>query len=184
MPSNDRELWVAILSDNGSEELNYLTYAKYSFEKYEWYDLFEKHKGKPPTAAEIDDWISQITAVRIRTWRENAARAFDVAARDYMKNQIMQERRDAVNDRIVTSIEDSLTRYDTQFRECLTEVRNSSSLRNQILVGFVTALLSPLILGLGILAIQAADLWPAPTGINMFFHPRTSETPPKPASGR
>lgn len=112
MPSNDREVWVSIVSGNGqAPELNYLTYATYSFEKYEWYDQIEKTKGKPPTAGEINDWISQITETRIKAWRETSARAFDLAARTYMNDEMRQERQAAANDKVVTSIQSSLNQF-------------------------------------------------------------------------
>jgi hypothetical protein len=176
MPSNDREVWVSIVSENGQlPELNYLTYAIYSFEKYEWFDQIERTKGKPPTPVEINDWISQITETRIRVWREGAARTFDSAARIYMKDYLLQERRVAVNDQVVTSVQSSLDDFARNLREGLEKQQKTGSFRNQLFTGFIIAILSPIILGVFILALQAADLWPTATGVTKMFPSRHSE---------
>jgi hypothetical protein len=186
MPTNDREVWVNIVSGNGqAPELNYLTYAIYSFEKYEWYDQMEKTKGKAPTPGEINDWISQITETRTKAWRDSAARAFDLAARTYMKDFLIQERQAAANERVVTSIQSSLDQFSRAFQNCLAELRKSNSFGKQLFVGFIIAILSPVILGLLILSIQAADLWPNATGFTRLFHPKASDTsPPTPTQSR
>jgi hypothetical protein len=181
MPSNDREIWVSIVSGNTHPpELNYLTYAIYSFEKYEWYDQIEKVKGKSPTPDEINEWISQITETRIKAWRESSARTFDLAARAYMKDYLVQERQTAINDRVIASVQSSLDNFSVNLRGGLAELRKASSFRNQLLIGFVIAILSPIILGVVILAVQAADLWPTPTGVTHIFQPRQ---PGSPATG-
>lgn len=159
MPSNDREVWVAIVSGNGdAPELNYLTYAIYSFEKYEWFDQTERAKGKPPTAGEINDWIVQITETRIKAWRESAARTFDLAARTYMRDEVTRERQAAVEDRLISTVKVSLDSFSK-------ELGKSGSLWRQIIIGFFIAILSPIILGVIILALQAADRWPTPGGV-------------------
>jgi hypothetical protein len=176
MPSNDRDVWVAIVSGSGQPELQYLTYAIYSFEKYEWYGQIEAKKGKPPTPEEFNDWISQITESRIKGWRESAAKTFDVAARTYMKDYIAQERQSAINDHVVTSTDANLNRYAATLRKSLDEFHKATSLGKQLLIAVIIAILSPIILGLLILAIQAADLWPA--AVSNVFHPRPTETSP------
>lgn len=161
MPRNDREIWLTIISDPpGAPELNYLTYAIYSFEKYEWYGQIEKQRGNPPTPVEIDEWISQITEFRIKAWRENAARTFDVAARTYMQDEFSRERQHFVDDHVITSV-----------NAVLASVKRALAFRNQLFTAFVIAILSPVILGLIILSIQAADLWPTASGLSHFFRP-------------
>jgi hypothetical protein len=176
MPSNDREVWVAILSEGtGPKELLYLAYAIYSFEKYEWYNKIERDRGEPPTAKEIDEWISQITESRIRGWRDNAGRAFDAVAQDYMKVQLTRNRQDIIDSHVINSVESNLGQYSRQFHQCLTELRKSSSFGKQLAIGVFIAIMSPIILGLIILAVEAADLWPTPTGITHLVHPQPSE---------
>jgi hypothetical protein len=177
MPRNDRDVWLAIVSgDSGQDELHYLAYAIYSFEKYEWYNQIEKQAGNPPTAAEIDVWIAQITEIRIKGWRENAARLFDVAARAYMKDQVARERQDNIDKSILLYVKSSLDTYDVEFKKSLDETRKSSAFGRQLMVGLLSGLLSPIMLGLIILAIQAADLWPSATGLAHFFGSRPQET--------
>ena len=97
MPKNDREVWDLVVSGSHGNskfrELNYLTYAIYSFEKFEWYEQIEKEKSQPPSATEINEWISQITETRVKAWRESAARTFDEAARSYQKDELERNRR-------------------------------------------------------------------------------------------
>ena len=176
MPTNDRDVWVDILSGSEPSELQYLTYAIYSFEKYEWYKQFEAKKGVPPTPAEFNDWISQITESRIKVWRENAAKFFAEAAATYMRDYIAQERQNALNDHLITLIDTKLDKNAEALRDRLDLFSRATALWKQILVAVVIAILSPIILGLLILAIQAADLWPA--AVSNVFHPGPTETSP------
>lgn len=170
MPNSDHDFWASIVStDPDQEALHYLTYAKYSFEKYEWYEQFERQTGKAPTESEINGWISQITDARIRAWREAAARTFDVAAREYLKNEIIREKQQIIDNSVVSVVESRLR-----------DIQNASSFGKQLFIGFVIAILSPIILGLVIIAIQAADLWPTATGVAHLFGSQSSHDASKP----
>ena len=94
-----------------------------------------------------------------------------------MKDYLLQERQTAVNDRVITSVQSSLDKFSLDLRAGLAELRKAGSFRNQLLIGFVIAIRSPIILGVVILAIQAADLWPTPTGVTHIFQSRQPGTP-------
>jgi len=136
-------------------------------------DQIEKQRGRPPSSAETNDWISQITAFRISQWRENAARAFDAAARAYMHDHIIQAQQGIIDNHVVNTLDN----HFTEVRRSLDKIEQDGSFGKQIFIGFLGAILSPVILGLIILAIQAADLWPTPSGLSKFFHP-SQEAPP------
>ena len=149
MPATDREIWETISTHAGTaSELNYLTYAIYAFEKYDWVRDFEIREGKAPTTSEIDQWISQITDHRIATWRETAARLFDAAAKVYMTPEIDRQKKDAVDQSI------------------LRELKRANVWWKQIGVALITAILAPLIIGAVIVAARSYDLF-MPTATDM-----------------
>jgi hypothetical protein len=175
MPHNDREIWDDIVAGPGITELQYLTYAIYSFEKFEWYEQFEKQKGIAPTSKEIDEWISQITAIRIKTWRESAAAIFDKTARVYLKDEMDKERQKIANDSVTATVRDHLAEFKSDLQRNTATLEKSSSFKTTLTAALITAIITPIILGVLILAIQAADLWPTPTQIQKFFNREAPE---------
>jgi hypothetical protein len=179
MPSDDRDVWVAIVSDKTrARELQYLTYAIYSFERYEWYEQMEKERGKVPTPHEINDWIAQITKTRIQVWGDSAARTFDSAARAYLEDEFAKKRQEILDNSVVSRIKESLETFGEDLRNAVATVQKSSSFGNVLFTSFIAAILAPIILGLIILAIQAADLWPTSGAIEKLFHHETTDEHP------
>lgn len=158
MPASDREVWDFLREDQTlSAELQYITYAIFSFEKYDWVCLHEAAAGGPPTQQEVDHWIAQITPNRFSDMREKAASLFDNAARRYLAEEIVGQRQDAVN----TSI--------------LAAVRSASAFWKQVALALIAAILAPLIIGAMIVLAHNYDR----------FYPTASEisrsAPPAPA---
>lgn len=161
MPSNDREMWKAISGQKASSaEVNYLTYAIYAFEKYDWVQSFETSNGTPPSAQDTDNWITQITDHRIAVWRDSAVRFFDGAARAYLATEIERQKKDAVDQSILNEIRN-------RDQVIFAELRKASVWYKQIGVALVTAILAPLIIGALIVAARAYDLFmPTSTGVS------------------
>lgn len=164
MPRDDREVFEHLCADKlTSREIGYLAYAKYAFEKYEWMQDYQAERGEMPSQAEIDAWISQITRSRFVVMREEAARLFDVAAREYLKADIEAEKEKAVN------------------KSILAEVRAAGSVWKQLLIAVFTSILAPLILGGVIVAALTWDRF-APTAAGVaerLRNPPQQENPGK-----
>jgi hypothetical protein len=177
MPRNDREVWDLVVSDSHGNsnlrELDYITYAIYSFEKFEWYEQIERQKNQPPSAAEINDWISQITATRVKGWREAAARTFDEAARTYQKDEFERNRQAIIDSSVVKEV-----------KGISDSVRKSTSFGAALFSSFLTAILTPIILGLIIVGIRAFDLWPTPAQVEEFFYREKGKTETSPQTGQ
>ena len=140
MPSSDKEVFDLIRRDpESSTELDFLTYAMYAFEKYQWFDHFESLNGRLPERGEIDAWIGQLTEFRFRSMREEAARLFDEAARTYLSDYIAEEKRLAIE------------------RSIVAEVKASGGFWRQMSIALMTAILAPLIIGAMIAAALTYD---------------------------
>lgn len=180
MPKNDREVWDLVVSGSHGNskfrELNYLTYAIYSFEKFEWYEQIEKEKSQPPSATEINEWISQITETRVKAWRESAARTFDEAARSYQKDELERNRRAIIDSSIVSELRHDLNEFKSIVQNIAENVRKSTSFGGALFLSFLTAILTPIILGLIIVGIRAFDLWPTPAQVEEFFYREKGKT--------
>jgi hypothetical protein len=180
MSTNDRDLWTEISSVNsGFRELNYLTYAIYSFEKFEWYEQVSSQRGTPPSEQELNEWISQITGTRIKVWGESAARTFDAAARTYLKDEIDKRCQEAAQNGVISRIKEEMANFKTTLESSTKDVRKSSSFPTVLFISLVTAILTPIILGLAIVGVRAADLWPTPSQIEHFFNPERQTEPTK-----
>ena len=130
MPANDLEVFDHLLSDaNTSEEIDFLTYARFALKKKRWFDHFAKTNDRPPTQVEIDGWISQIPHTEFEDMRVDAVQYFDSAAREYLAEQIEDEKKNAVEESI------------------LGEVRRFSSPWRHLGIALAMAIVAPLILG-------------------------------------
>lgn len=130
MPANDREVFDYLTSDPDTPiEIDLLTFAIFAQERREWHKLFERQKAQPPSQAEIDGWVSQITNWRFDQMRDEAARFFDSAARAYMADEMEAAKRAVFQDAIVR------------------EVKAAGGLWRQLFLALVAAILAPLIIG-------------------------------------
>jgi hypothetical protein len=140
MINDDREIFLHISNnDKTSLETDFMTYAVYAFEKYQWVEQCRLRIGAFPTETETNRWISEITDYRLASFREEAARLFDAGARNYLKDELEVEKRRAVDESI------------------LNEVKASGSFWRQIGIALITSILAPLIIGAMIVAALAYE---------------------------
>lgn len=162
MINTDREVFEHIGENNETDlEIDFLTYAIYAYEKYQWMELRKEQTGDYPTEADAEVWISQITSFRFAGYREDAARLFDNAARAYMADEIEKTTQEAVRDSI------------------LNEVKAAGSWWRQTAIALVTAILAPLIIGsLIVAALWYDELMFTATDIAQKLHvPTTTSSP-------
>ena len=135
MPANDREVFEYLTSNPDTPiEIDLLTFAIFAQERREWHKLVESQKNAPPTQAEMDAWVSQITEWRFDQMRDEAIRFFDSAARAYLADE-MEAAKTAV-------FQDTIIR----------EVKAAGGLWRQLFLALIAAILAPLIIG-GIIAV-------------------------------
>jgi hypothetical protein len=159
MPKNDREVWDYLTdAPNSSIEIDLICYAIYTAEKYEWVEQYEQDHQRTPAPDLIEQWISDITPNRYLAMRETAANTFDIAARRLLADEIVRQRQQAVDASI------------------LAEVRAASSVWKQFLIGLITAIVSPLIIGGMIIASRAYDQH-FPTATQVAKEQQSSATP-------
>jgi len=92
--------------------------------------------------------------------REDAARLFDKAARQYLADEIEQHKRNAVRDSI------------------LVEVKSAGAFWKQMAIALVTAILAPLIIGAMIAAALTYDrVAPTATALSQHILGRQSQPP-------
>lgn len=134
MPRNDQETFIHLtVQTDTSYEINLLTYALYADEKAKWIEHFAIQNGKSPSIADTERWISNITDQHFEHMRLKAARYFDAAAREYMRAEIEQGKKDVLETSIIK------------------EVKAAGSFWRQIGIAILTAVLAPIIIG-GIIA--------------------------------
>ena len=162
MINSDREVFQHIGESSETDlEIDFLTYAIYSYEKYQWMELRKEQTGEYPTETAAEVWISQITSFRFAGYREDAARLFDKAARGYMAEEIERQKQEAVRDSI------------------LNEVRAAGSWWRQTAIALVTAILAPLIIGsLIVAALWYDQLMFTATDVVHKLHPPAVTGPP------
>ncbi len=131
MPANDRQVFEKLTSEGGPEShLNFLAYALFAFHKSKWIELYKStHNGQEPQQAEIDDWISNITDFQFNDMKLEAGRLFDVAARDYLEDEIQEEKEQAVSASI------------------LSEIKRFTSAWRHLGVALLMAIVAPVLLG-------------------------------------
>jgi hypothetical protein len=130
MPANDREVFEYLTVDLDTQiEIDLLTFAIFAHERREWCRLFEEQNNKPPTQAEVDVWVSQITEWRFGQMRDEAVRFFDKAARAYLGDEIEAYKTAVFQDTIVR------------------EVKVAGGFWRQLFLALMAAILAPLIIG-------------------------------------
>jgi hypothetical protein len=165
MPANDREVFEYLSSDPDTPiEIDLLTFAIFAQERREWHRLFEEQNGRPPSHAEVDSWVSQITHWRFNQMREEAVRFFDNAAREYLAEE-MEEAKEAV-------FQDTIIR----------EVKAAGGLWRQLFLALIAAILAPLIIGAMIaVAITYDKFYPTIGSVSEHLAKPPTETPDKAA---
>jgi hypothetical protein len=141
MPASDKAVSEYIRAEQkASSEIDFITYAIYAHEKYDWLGVFVAQHGREPSAEEIDHWITQITPYRFSVMRENAAKLFDDAARRHLAAEIETQKKQAVDSSIVAA------------------VKSASAFWRQAALALLTAILAPLIIGAVIVFSRYYDL--------------------------
>jgi hypothetical protein len=109
MPNNDIEVFDHLLADTDTNvEIDYLAYAIFGFRKRQWIDHYKsRNDGRPPDQAEIDGWISELTNYDFVQMRTEAADIFDVAAREYLEEDIKRQKQEAVDSSILSEVKNS-----------------------------------------------------------------------------
>ncbi len=154
MPSNDREVFDHLRSgDEAAQQIDFLAYALFAYEKSEWISHFEAKRGQVPNQAEIDAWIGDITTYQFTGMRQKAADLFDAAARTYMRDEIEGLEERALNSAIVA------------------EVRAAGVWWKQLLTALAMSILAPLILGAIIVFGHGVSLYPTPSDVAHRIEP-------------
>jgi hypothetical protein len=105
MPANEREVYGYLTADESTPiEIDMLTFAVFADELKAWIKLREQRKGEPPSQAEIDDWISNLTDLRFAQMRQQAIQFFDTAARRYLAEEIEEGRQEALRSALVREV--------------------------------------------------------------------------------
>lgn len=158
MPSNDREVFDHLRTGNeAGQQIDFLAYALFAFEKSEWISHFESTRGRQPHPVEIDAWIGDITPYQFAGMRQKAADLFDAAARSYMREEIEGLEERALNSAIVA------------------EVKAAGVWWKQFLMALTMAILAPLILGGIIVFGNGYSRYPTPSD---FAHRIEPPAPP------
>ncbi len=84
--------------------MDFLTYAYYSFEKFQWVEQFEQTYGKSPGTQDVDRWIAVITLSRFGNLRDQAESFSNEAARDYLREDIEAQKEAAVRSSILGEV--------------------------------------------------------------------------------
>jgi hypothetical protein len=106
MPTNGLEVFDKLISEGDTEVyLDFIAYAIFAHQKGEWMKLYESNHGdQAPAKNEIDQWIENITDYQFEQMKEEAARFFDAAARDYLKDEIERGKTEAINNSILSEV--------------------------------------------------------------------------------
>src|SRR6516165_6098034 len=108
MPNSDIEVFDFLTSSSEIlNEIDFLTYALFAYRKREWIDHFQSNNDRYPTQQEIDGWISQITQYEFREMRDRAAEFFRLAANEYLKEYIEDQKQQAVDKSILGEVQKS-----------------------------------------------------------------------------
>jgi len=165
MPSNDREVFDHLRSgDEAAQQIDFLAYALFAFEKSEWISHLEAKRGREPDQGEIGTWIGDITRYQFNGMRQKAADLFDAAARAYMRDEIEGIEERALNSAIVA------------------EVKAAGVWWKQFLMALAMAILAPLILGAVIVFGNWFSLYPTPSDFAHRIEPPAPAAPAAPAA--
>ena len=107
MPKNDIEVFEYLRLDEKTPlEIDFLTYAIFAYRKEKWIEHFEKNNNnKSPTQAEVDAWIIQLSDYEFQQMRNEAADYFSDASREYLEGYIEDQKVQAVNNSILSTID-------------------------------------------------------------------------------
>jgi hypothetical protein len=112
MPADDRAVYEYFCSDPAYPvEVNWLAYASFAFDKYEWVRHFEAREGRAPDESELDRWIADLPESRLVEIRSTAAAFFEEAAQRFMQPEIEQQLRAARESGVI-----DVVRRATSFR--------------------------------------------------------------------
>ena len=164
MPGSDREVFDLFRSNGTAAlEVRYLAYALFTFEKSEWADHFAKRIGRPPAQADVDDWIANLSDHRFEDLRRQAVDLFDIAARNYLREEM-----EAADERALGSA-------------IVAQVRNAGSFWKQLGLALATAIVAPILLGGVILGAKYYSSLPTPADIAAKGEPAASPAERKPS---
>lgn len=148
MPGNDREVFDLFrTTGTAALEVRYLAFALFTYEKSEWADHFAKRNGRPPAQADVDDWIANLSDHRFEDLRRQAVDLFDLAARDYLRDEM-----EAADERALGSA-------------IVAQVRSAGTFWKQLGLALVTAIVAPILLGGIILGAKYYSSLPTPADI-------------------
>lgn len=163
MPSNDREVFDH-LTATGNEygaHIDLLTYANFAAEKKEWMLLFESKNERPPDQSEIDGWISGVSEYQFNRMRSAAIDFFAEAAESYLQDRMKEHKAEIMTSTVIS------------------EVKAANVWWKQLSFALITALISPILLGLILVGTGAyARLVPTAQDVAKWMDQR-----PAPISG-
>ncbi|WP_375459897.1 hypothetical protein [uncultured Enterovirga sp.] len=134
MPTSDQEVFEKLTGDEEiPDELAFITYALFAHERREWIRHYEQRHGEPPSVADVESWIGNLTDSQFGQMRTQAAGFFDAAARSYLADEIEARERLALQDAIVR------------------EVKTAGAFWRQFAIALLTSILAPIIIG-GVIA--------------------------------
>jgi hypothetical protein len=108
LPATDREVFAYFCADPETpREIDYLAYAAYANEKYQWMAHFENAKNRPPTLAEENDWISNLPDTRLEAITRESYAFFKYAAHRYLNEEIEEEKAAAINNSILDRVKEA-----------------------------------------------------------------------------
>ena len=147
MPDGDREVFDYFRSaESTSAEIDYLAFASYSYDKFDWMDHFEGLNGRSPTAEEVQNWVRQLPPARLDEMREWAETFFDRAARAYLESEIKKRLDRQQRSGLLASVRDTNIALQRSVKDSnqavAAAVERSLSLRNTWLSGVVIGVAS------------------------------------------
>lgn len=149
MVSNDREVFEKLTGGNETPSVDdFITYAVFAFERREWLSHHIVSHGRPPSEEEVAAWIGNITDYQFEQMRSRAASFFDVAARNYMADDIEAAKQETLRGAVVR------------------EVKSAGSFWRQLFIATITALAAPVIIGMIVVsALKGEAFVPTISGI-------------------
>lgn len=153
MPVNDREVFEKLTGGGDAPSVdNFITYALFAFERREWINHHAGTKGEPPSDADIETWISNISDYQFEQMRARAASFFDVASREYMADEMEAARQEVLKSAVVK------------------EVKAAGNFWRQLFIATATAIIGPVIIGLIIVAaLKSEAVLPTITGSQKYI---------------
>ena len=179
MPNNDREVFDKLAgSDEDVLIGEWLAYAVFAFDRRQWMRHHEDRTGQSPSVEQIDGWIANISDHQFDQMRGRAVAFFRDAAREYMEEEVVQARDDALQDGILREVRGATEVQKSGLAATLAEVRSAGSFWKQLGLQLLTAILAPILIGSAFaLTLVAADKFPSPKQVAAWFY-SPPPTPP------